>query len=55
MGVDRLRLAGTAALLEQGIAAGLQLGAQLCVRRAGETIADLALGEAAPGHTTGWA
>ena len=48
--VARSRLVHTAELLEQSIAEGLQLGAQLCVLRGGETIADLALGEAAPGE-----
>lgn len=37
-------------LLENGIAGGLQLGAQLFVARAGEVVADLAVGETRPGQ-----
>lgn len=37
-------------LLENGIADGLHLGAQLFVARAGEVVADLAVGEARPGQ-----
>lgn len=40
----------TIARLETGIAAGLHLGAQLYVSRDGETVADLAVGEARPGR-----
>ena len=40
----------TLALLEAGIDSGLHLGAQLYVSLAGETVADLAVGEARPGR-----
>jgi CubicO group peptidase (beta-lactamase class C family) len=39
----------TVEVLEQGIADGTQIGAQLFVSRGGEVIADLALGESRPG------
>lgn len=39
----------TISILEQGIREGLHLGAQLYVSRAGETLADFAVGQAAPG------
>jgi CubicO group peptidase (beta-lactamase class C family) len=47
---DLGRLPATAAELARGIAAGLHLGGQLHVSRAGETIADAAFGEARPGE-----
>lgn len=45
-----MALPQTIARLEAGIAAGLHLGAQLYVSRDGETVADLAVGEARPGR-----
>lgn len=43
-------LPGVVAVLEEGIAAGLHFGAQVCVRLGGKTVADFALGEAWPGR-----
>ncbi|HLF57638.1 MAG TPA: serine hydrolase domain-containing protein [Thermoanaerobaculia bacterium] len=43
-------LAGTAAELARGVESGLQLGGQLFVSSAGETVADAAFGEARPGE-----
>lgn len=40
----------TAELLEAGIAAGQQIGAQVYVSRGGETVADFAMGESRPGQ-----
>jgi CubicO group peptidase (beta-lactamase class C family) len=40
---------GTRALLEEGIAQGLHLGAQLYVSHRGETLADMAVGRSRPG------
>jgi CubicO group peptidase (beta-lactamase class C family) len=42
-------LPGTLAVLRQGMADGLHIGAQGCVWRAGKTIAEFAIGEARPG------
>lgn len=39
----------TLALIEQGISHGLHLGAQLYISRQGQTVADLAFGQARPG------
>jgi CubicO group peptidase (beta-lactamase class C family) len=39
----------TLALLEQGIADGLHLGAQICVRHQGRVVADFGMGECRPG------
>ena len=49
MASGEIHLPRTLALLEQGRAAGLHLGAQLYVSRRGQTVADLALGDAQPG------
>ena len=46
MASGEIHLPRTLALLEQGRAAGLHLGAQLYVSRRGQTVADLALGDA---------
>ena len=43
-----LTLERTRAVLERGVADGLHVGAQLCVRRAGEIVAELAFGLARP-------
>ncbi len=45
-----MTLPAATAALESGIATGLHLGGQLCVLRDGETVADLAVGEARPGE-----
>lgn len=45
-----MTLRKTISRLEAGIAAGLHLGAQLYVSQGGETVADLAVGEARPGE-----
>jgi CubicO group peptidase (beta-lactamase class C family) len=47
---DLSRLPKTVAAIEAGISEGLHLGAQLCVRLAGETVADGAVGENRPGE-----
>mgnify|MGYP000991722806 CR=1 FL=1 len=39
----------TQALIEQGIAEGLHLGAQVCVRHQGRLVADFGVGECRPG------
>jgi len=44
------RLPRTCAILRQGIAAGLQLGAQILVSHRGRTIVDLGIGESRPGR-----
>ena len=38
-------------LIQQGIEDSLHRGAQLCISREGQTVEQLALGDAAPGHT----
>lgn len=47
---DSMMLTNVTALIQQGIEQQLHRGAQLCVSMQGQTLAQLALGEASPGH-----